>query len=238
MTQDHCKDGICEVPVWESAESDTQLPDQGRVIYVGDPMCSWCYGIAPVIKGLQDYCDSTGIGFDIVVGGLRTGGIDQWTPSFRDFLRTTWIKIEETTGQPFNLALLDQEYFNYDTTPSCKAVVAAKGLLPVDNGKSLAAFFEAIQHQFYFEGKDPNRSEFYRDICVQFQINYREFKVLFESEEIEQQTMAAFQWRSDIGVNGFPSFLWIDSKGMTLLDSGYTSLARLVRRVQQSAQQK
>lgn len=235
MTQDHCKDGICEVPAWENVESSRQLPDQGCVIYVGDPMCSWCYGIAPVIKGLQAHCDSAGIAFDIVVGGLRTGGTDQWTPSFRDFLRDTWIKIEETTGQPFGLALLDQAYFDYDTTPSCKAVVAAKELLPRDNGQSLTAFFEAIQYQFYYEGKDPKLTEFYRDICDQFQIDYAEFKALFEGKEAQQKTLAEFQWRSSIGINSFPSFLWMDKKGISLIDSGYTSLSRLIRRIPQKA---
>lgn len=236
MGKDNCKNGVCEVPtltttVSEEAGVMPQLPQNGRIIYVGDPMCSWCYGIAEVVKGLQAHCDSADIAFDIVVGGLRSGGADQWTPEFRGFLKDTWIKIEATTGQPFDLALLDQTYFDYDTTPSCEAVVAAKALLPADNGKSLAAFFEAIQIQFYLKGQDPKRTEFYQEICDQFKISYSEFKSLFEGDSIQQQTRAEFQWRSSIGVNSFPSFLWMDEAGISLLDSGYTSLSRLIRRI-------
>lgn len=235
MTVESCKDGVCTVTETMGTSISTNDTSSRRIVYVGDPMCSWCYGIAPVIKGLQEYCDSAGIAFEIVVGGLRSGGVDQWTPKFRGFLRDTWIKIETTTGQPFDLTLLDQSYFDYDTTPSCEAVVTAKALLPADNGKSLAAFFEAIQVQFYPQGQDPKQAEFYQAICEQFQISYPEFKALFEGESISEQTRAEFQWHSSIGVNGFPSFLWIDENGISLLDSGYTSLSRLIRRISEKA---
>ncbi|MFQ5523922.1 MAG: DsbA family protein, partial [Acidimicrobiia bacterium] len=39
-----------------------------KLIYVGDPMCSWCWGFAPEIEDLADEYP-----VEVVVGGLRPG---------------------------------------------------------------------------------------------------------------------------------------------------------------------
>ena len=39
-----------------------------KLIYVGDPMCSWCWGFAPEIESLADDYP-----IEVVVGGLRPG---------------------------------------------------------------------------------------------------------------------------------------------------------------------
>jgi putative protein-disulfide isomerase len=44
------------------------------IIYVGDPMCSWCYGFAPEITELKEKL--TDYEFKLVLGGLRPGGTE------------------------------------------------------------------------------------------------------------------------------------------------------------------
>ena len=39
-------------------------------VYVGDPMCSWCWGFAPVLERMQEVYD---VPLRVVVGGLRPG---------------------------------------------------------------------------------------------------------------------------------------------------------------------
>lgn len=232
MSQLNCQDGVCEVP--DSQKPLTSLKEHAgkRVIYVGDPMCSWCYGIAPVVAGLQDYCDQQDIAFEIVVGGLRSGGGDQWNEPFRDFLRHEWQKIAETTGQPFALKILDWEYFDYDTEPSCRAVIVARELLPQDNQKSLTKFLGQIQTKFYLENQDPKETHFYQSICEAFDISYKVFKERFESAEAKQQTIEDFRFCRELGVRGFPSFLLIQDQEVSLLTAGYTSLQSLIRKIE------
>ena len=45
-----------------------------RLIYVMDPMCSWCWGFAPVAAALIAQAHEAGVPTHLVVGGLRTGG--------------------------------------------------------------------------------------------------------------------------------------------------------------------
>ena len=42
-----------------------------RLLYVMDPMCSWCWGFAPVVEALAEQAAAAGVSLQIVVGGLR-----------------------------------------------------------------------------------------------------------------------------------------------------------------------
>ena len=53
-------------------EKKHDLLDILHLIYVMDPMCSWCYGFAPVIKRLVAEQEGT-LQFKLVMGGLRPG---------------------------------------------------------------------------------------------------------------------------------------------------------------------
>lgn len=45
-----------------------------RLIYVMDPMCSWCWGFAPVAAALIAQAAEAGVSTRLVPGGLRSGG--------------------------------------------------------------------------------------------------------------------------------------------------------------------
>lgn len=229
----NCKEGMCEATFHQKQEeSAISWKEKGpHVIYVGDPMCSWCYGISEIVVGLQSYCDEKEIGFEIMVGGLRTGGPEGWSPAQRQYLREVWSRITRVTEQSFNFKILDLDYFDYDTTPSCRAIVVAKHLLPADNGRSLVQFLHELQKKFYLRGEDPKVVDFYQSICEQMKIDFTQFAELFGSDEIREETLREFSWCAAHDATLFPTFLWIDGKDIRRLASGYTSLDRLVRRI-------
>ena len=229
----NCKDGMCEATPHQKQEGVPRaFTERGRrIIYVNDPMCSWCYGISEIVTGLQAYCDKKGIGFEMMVGGLRSGGPESWSAAQRQYLREVWSRITRVTEQSFNFKILDLEYFDYDTTPSCRAIVVAKKLLPADNGRSLVQFLHELQKKFYLRGEDPKEVDFYRSICEQFKIDFEQFTTLFLSDEIKEETLREFNWCAAHDATLFPTFLWIDGGDIRRLASGYTSLDRLVRRI-------
>ena len=52
-----------------------------RLIYIADPMCSWCYGFGPELsKLLARHPDAT---VDVVMGGLRPFNTQPTTAEFR-----------------------------------------------------------------------------------------------------------------------------------------------------------
>jgi len=193
------------------------------IIYVGDPMCSWCWGIAPALKQLKDHYQKEQIPFQIVVGGLRPGGGDPWNDQMKDFLRHHWDEVLARSGQPFGYALLKLEHFNYDTEPACRAVVAARSWL---KEKELD-FFEAIQRKFYVDSQDPGQVKFYGSICDKFQVEFSKFQKSFANKVIKDQTQEEFNLNRKWGIRGYPSVLVNKGGQMYMVTNGFASFEQM-----------
>src|SRR4051812_16092040 len=116
-----------------------------KLIYVGDPMCSWCYGFGKELSTVLEAEPS--LQLEIVVGGLRAGGTEVLDAAGKQFRLTHWARVEAASGLPFNRdALMAREGFVYDTEPICRAVVAARRLGPE---APLLDVFRALQRAFY-----------------------------------------------------------------------------------------
>jgi len=109
--------GLCQVS--DSAPHHDGLRKPVRhdvaVHYIGDPMCSWCWGISSTVHEVAAFCEAENMVFSMTMGGLRAGGGDAWDTTFKNFLRNEWHHIAQVTGQPFGGSLLELPYFNYDS---------------------------------------------------------------------------------------------------------------------------
>ncbi len=119
--------GTCQLPDFKSTETAVPAIRNGVAVhYIGDPMCSWCWGISPTVSKVMAFCEAEGIEFSMTMGGLRAGGGDPWNTAFKDFLHNEWRHIAQVTGQPFGFTLLDAAHFDYDTEPACRAVMTVQ----------------------------------------------------------------------------------------------------------------
>lgn len=204
--------GVCLLP--ESEASVAPAPRAKRaglaVRYIGDPMCSWCWGVSPAIHGVAEFCEAEGIEFSATMGGLRVGGGDPWNSDFKNFLREEWRHIAQVTGQPFGFDLLEAPHFDYDTEPACRAVAVAK-LLQARRGLAdsfVLKFLAALQRKFYVEGQDPKALAFYASICADLDLDFEAFASLFESvqalQAVQQEFARCRLWR----VRSFPTILF------------------------------
>lgn len=230
------KTSVCKLPELSEGAASQALVKASlpTVRYIGDPMCSWCWGISPVLNEVESYCRSRNVDFSVHVGGLRPGGGDEWSPSFKNFLRHEWENIRRVTGQPFGFSLLDKTEFNYDTEPACRAVVVMSELLKrrQRDSQALLTFFSGIQKRFYVDGADPKEPLFYRDLCVEAGIPYEEFFEAFHSASAKAATVQEFQHCRSWGIRGFPSVV-LDLNGrMTPLVSGYTTSTALIQKLE------
>lgn len=197
-----------------------------KLIYVADPMCSWCWGFSPVLKQLLDSYQGK-IDFELRVGGLRTGGGDPWDKNLKEFLKHHWDKVHEVSGQPFNYDLLQIENFNYDTEPACRLVVAARKWL----GKGNFTWFEGLQRAFYREGKDLADLQNIKDLCRTFDMNFEDFNRHFYSEKVQAEVRADFQETRNWGIHGYPSLILHHKGHFNWISYGYDSFDNLHRRI-------
>ncbi|MEL7146200.1 MAG: DsbA family protein [Bacteroidota bacterium] len=220
--------GVC-TPASLSAPVNEQQPLQKDIelIYIGDPMCSWCWGISPALKQLKDRYRPDGIGFKIVVGGLRPGGGDPWDNNMKDFLKHHWQEVTARSGQPFGYSLFDRESFNYDTEPPCRAAVAARPLV----GERELEFFTAIKKKFYVDSEDPGEEVFYQSICKDFDVDYEAFLTRFRSDEVKKATHNEFVLNRNWGVKGYPCLVLRKGQDLLSIANGFATFEQMTDQV-------
>jgi len=200
--------------------------EKPKFIYVGDPMCSWCYGISEELSKTVEYYGDK-IDLEVVMGGLRAGGGEEWNESFKTFLRHHWEDVGMKSGQPFKFDLLDKATFDYDTEPACRAVVTVSDM----EIEKVLPFFQEVQKGFYLENKDPKEVEFYRSICVDMDINFEQFSSKFESSEMKNMTINHFRKSAELGARSFPTLL-LEYKGKReAVAVGYSTFDKMKGRI-------
>ncbi|WP_353162148.1 DsbA family protein [Acinetobacter guillouiae] len=227
--------GVCSTSSQIVQENEGDKMDNNIVVrYIGDPMCSWCWGISNTIKEVSQFCQENNLKFELYVGGLRAGGGDPWNKVFKNFLRTEWQHIAQVTGQTFSSQLLELDYFDYDTEPACRAIIVAKGLIRKNNLniEDLLNFYTAVQYKFYVDGEDPKQVEFYQSICNNLSLSFIDFTNLFQSEVAMQAVNKEFIQCRQWGVNSFPTLLLEDHGKRTNLSIGYSKADSVLKKLQ------
>lgn len=193
-----------------------------KLIYVGDPMCSWCWGFAPEIEELsRDYR------VDVVVGGLRPGPSAQpLGDRMASFLREHWVEIAERTGQPFDTEFLERrDDWLYDTEPAAIAVVTMRDM----NEPATLDFFTDVQSAFYAKGRDVTDNDTLADIAAGHSVDRDDFRARLETEDAKRIAWADFSQARNWGISGFPTLVGeLTGDRLALLARGWTR-AELIR---------
>lgn len=187
-----------------------------EIIYVGDPMCSWCWGFSPVLnKIIEKYSKSAPT--RLVVGGLHAFDTDPMNDEYKARIKHHWEQVAETTGQPFNYAFFDREGFVLDTEPACRASVVVRSLKP----EALMSFYERIHKGYYVEDTDTTKLETFQAYAEAEGIDSDAFTAAFESEEAKEETLNDFAWCQKSGVTGFPTMVLREDDTLAALSVGY-----------------
>lgn len=198
---------------------------EASLIYVADPMCSWCYAFAPEITEIVDV---TGLPVRMVMGGLFVEDhVQHLDDSLRDYLRDTWTKVSELSGQPISYALLDRTRWIYDTAPACRALVAAQQLAP----ERTRAFFSDIQQAFYAHGADVTDTSVLSGLAASAGFDPATFEDTMNSDASAEATKAAFREARDLGAVGFPTLILQIRTEQIPVAAGYVRAAQVIRAI-------
>jgi len=194
-----------------------------RLVYVMDPMCSWCWGFAPVAEALVSQAQAAGVETHVVVGGLRTGGGAALDPARRAYILEHWQSVHELTGQGFAFERALPDGFVYDTEPACRAVVTVRHL---DAGSTLG-IVRLIQQAFYLKGRNVTQAAVLVELAEQAGVPRIEFAQAFDQAAQIEATSRDFSWVQDLGIAGFPTLLAERNGQLALLTNGYQHLDQL-----------
>lgn len=193
-----------------------------RLLYVMDPMCSWCWGFAPVVEALSRQAAEAGVPLQLVAGGLRRESTALAGPA-REKILGHWQAVQARTGQAFNFAEALPAGLVYDCEPACRALVAARTLAP----ERVWPLARLIHEAFYLQGRDVTQARVLLELAEAAGLARHEFAAAFDSAEQRAATREDFAWAERLGIAGFPTLLAQRNGMLSLLTNGYQPLERL-----------
>jgi putative protein-disulfide isomerase len=197
-------------------------------LYVADPMCSWCYGFAPVIEAIATHFEGR-LPVKVMVGGLRAGNTQAMRQQDKDFIRGAWGKVGPATGRSFDMRFFEREGFIYDTEPACRAVVTARHLAP----EKVLGLKGRISEAFYGNNRDTTNTEELAAIARKAGFDEMAFRSAFLSPEVRNDTFRDFLTAKHMGVEGFPCLLLGGNDGQyALVSNGYRPLDGMIEGIE------
>ena len=187
-----------------------------ELIYVGDPMCSWCWGFAPTLKSIRQQNENR-VNVTMMVGGLHPGTTEPQTDNRKQFLRKHWEEVTDRSGQQFSYDILMSNDFVYDTEPPCRAIVTMRLLKP----EVVFDYFVDVQKSFYVDNLDITKEAVLTIRAEQFGVDSNEFAEQLSSPKMKEQTKNDFATARSLGVTGFPTVVAKDNDRYAYLTIGY-----------------
>ncbi|HJV86162.1 MAG TPA: DsbA family protein [Noviherbaspirillum sp.] len=204
------------------------------LIYIADPMCSWCYGFGPELAALLEGLPG-GMPLEIMVGGLRPYTTKPMDAALKASLLEHWRKVSGQTGLPFDYDALSRDGFVYNTEPACRAVVAARMLAP-----QLSLFvFHALQRAFYAEGQDVTQGNVLAEIVsaalteAGHPTDAATFLTVWNSDAAITATRDDFLQAERWGITGFPTLVLEHNGKLDLVTSGFVQMPKLIGLLQE-----
>ena len=175
---------------------------QTTLHYIYDPLCGWCYAVAPLVRTAREILPMVAHG-----GGMMTGARRQLiSPAWRDYVMPKDGQIAALTGQVFGHAyqegLLRDHTALLDSEPPITAVLAAEQ----SAGRGFD-FLDAVQRAHYLEGRRVADLPVLAEIARELGLDLPAFQVAYESYRGEK-THAHFAQSqallAEVGGDGFP----------------------------------
>jgi putative protein-disulfide isomerase len=205
-----------------------------HLLYIADPMCSWCYGFGPELRAFLKTLPEARL--DIVLGGLRAYNTQAMDQDVCTMILGHWQKVAQVSGLPFAQESLLKPGFVYDTEPACRAVVAARTLAEDMPPTLILDVFTAIQDAFYAKSIDVTQVNELAKVAVGAMNDFdgtesfdvESFLETLTSPMTINETRQDFEQIQRWGVRGYPVLLLAKPEGLHMLSSGYTKVDQLI----------
>ncbi len=194
----------------------TTEPAEREILYVADPMCSWCWGFMPTMRIIAELAEGRA-DLTPVMGGLRPLTRTPMDEAGKAEIQHHWETVAERSGQPFDFAFFERDSFIYDTEPACRAVCVVRSVarpLVLD-------YLEALQRAFYSDNRDITDSSTLMEIARKCGVNHVAFEERFADVASVYETAGDFNGARQLGVSGYPSVILRKEKEFGLLTSGF-----------------
>lgn len=204
-------------------ETDQLSHTQGTLIFMTDPICSWCWGTLPEIQKLQERFAGR-LDFQLKCAGLQVGSRKPLTEQKSNELIALWQQVAETTGQSFAFKLPADATFIYHSELACRTLQIARTHLQTEPWQ----VFTAIQHAFYRQCLNISDPEILFGFLEPYGMSYEAFAQALISDAVVRSTRREFDWCSAQGISALPTLFLDLGDGPKLLCGGYATAEYLI----------
>lgn len=196
-----------------------------KVYYVGDPMCSWCWGFHPVLMAVKDALPAD-VPLVYVMGGLARDSDEPMPEETKAYVKSAWQAVTAETGATFNWEFWEKCEPRRSTYPACRAFYAAK------KQNQGVAMYEAIQRAYYQEARNPSDVETLVAVAGEIGLDTERFAADLGSEAVEQEMQDGFNVRRSFNANEFPSLVFQKGDSVQFLVKGSDPTEVVLKRLE------
>jgi putative protein-disulfide isomerase len=197
------------------------------ILYIGDPMCSWCYGFSPELDKIKAAFPTKK--FEMIMGGLRPDG-EETIGDLSEFLMHHWQEVQKKSGQKFNYGILKTNpNAYYNTEPACRAVIVMRQFDPEKEYE----YFKAVQRSFYIANNHPAEEEVYSKIAEEMGLNEDKFYKALVKMDAKVASYADFEKARSLGVSGFPALMAYNGDKVIQICKGYEKADTAIKKLNQ-----
>ena len=193
-----------------------------KVLFVTDPMCSWCWGMANEIERARRDGASE-FEFDCVLGGINVDSTQPITGFARARLGDIWRRVSRVTGATFGSGLPAGD-FVYNSVPACIAAEAVRELTqapPFD-------FVHRLQQRFFIDGIGVADDSLLAREAAAIGVNPDRFAQLCRAPETLARVREGFAIAKSYGTAALPSVLLEVAGVRRLVAGGYVDAPTLI----------
>ena len=202
--------------------------------YIHDPMCSWCWGFAPVWKQLQKKIHThlqEQLTICYVLGGLAPDS-DQLMPKKKqNIIRNHWQTIQQQIpGTVFNYDFWKQCQPRRSTYPACRAIIACGMQQPELKNRMITA----IQHAYYLNAKNPSDEKELIKVAEKLGLDARVFARDLNSNKCNKKLENEILLSEKLGVTSFPTLVLGQNNTKNKIPIDYLSSENIMQSIQQN----
>ncbi|MBT5624770.1 DsbA family protein [Gammaproteobacteria bacterium] len=172
------------------------------IYYVVDPMCSWCWGFAPVWREFVSEIPESVAVVDLM-GGLAPDNEAPMDSAMRQYVQDAWGAVKARTGAEFNFEFWNKCEPKRSTYPACRAVIAAGE--QASGARSL--MYDAIQRAYFLEARNPSDAEALECVAGEIGLDRKQFTEDLGSDHINRIFQLELESVAKLGVSGFPTMV-------------------------------
>lgn len=182
---------------------------QGKLHYIYDPLCGWCYAAAPLIQAAAELANSQ---ITMHAGGLWVNERRQpLGKALRDYVKPHDDRIHTLTGQVFGERYFNELLLNeslvLDSEPLIQAILAIEQM----GGNSLV-MLQRLQQTHYRDGIWTGNSDVQAELVAEQGISAADFESAKQRVNAATHMQESRELMNKFKVSGFPALILLDDQ--------------------------